>query len=195
MCCSRRSALSPRCSRKAHCSTPIRRSFRWKTSQRRTSSSSAAQTVRCWCACKRPASASGRRLSVACIARGQSAQGGPIEVLATLSEQAQKPALQQGSQRHRHAQAFRCGERQADILESECRRERGRLEPVCRDQAAIGRVDWSGEDGGSEQLDVGTAIDASLAHERDGLAQRLEDRKSTRLNSSHRCISYAVFCL
>src|SRR5437764_7009357 len=24
---------------------------------------------------------------------------------------------------------------------------------------------------------------------------RIEDRKSTRLNSSHRCISYAVFCL
>ena len=24
---------------------------------------------------------------------------------------------------------------------------------------------------------------------------QLEDRKSTRLNSSHRCISYAVFCL
>src|SRR5437762_7825144 len=27
------------------------------------------------------------------------------------------------------------------------------------------------------------------------LARRLADRKSTRLNSSHRCISYAVFCL
>src|SRR5437762_13673261 len=26
-------------------------------------------------------------------------------------------------------------------------------------------------------------------------AYRLTDRKSTRLNSSHRCISYAVFCL
>src|SRR5437879_11279715 len=25
--------------------------------------------------------------------------------------------------------------------------------------------------------------------------KRTEDRKSTRLNSSHRCISYAVFCL
>src|SRR5437764_12644353 len=25
--------------------------------------------------------------------------------------------------------------------------------------------------------------------------QQAEDRKSTRLNSSHRCISYAVFCL
>src|SRR5437879_794577 len=28
-----------------------------------------------------------------------------------------------------------------------------------------------------------------------GLGPTLEDRKSTRLNSSHRCISYAVFCL
>src|SRR5437764_9621189 len=26
-------------------------------------------------------------------------------------------------------------------------------------------------------------------------AEYVEDRKSTRLNSSHRCISYAVFCL
>src|SRR5437879_10334209 len=28
-----------------------------------------------------------------------------------------------------------------------------------------------------------------------GLEMGAEDRKSTRLNSSHRCISYAVFCL
>src|SRR5437764_8349341 len=28
-----------------------------------------------------------------------------------------------------------------------------------------------------------------------GRSARMEDRKSTRLNSSHRCISYAVFCL
>src|SRR5437762_5964762 len=28
-----------------------------------------------------------------------------------------------------------------------------------------------------------------------GLELAKEDRKSTRLNSSHRCISYAVFCL
>src|ERR1017187_7228060 len=28
-----------------------------------------------------------------------------------------------------------------------------------------------------------------------GLAEHPPDRKSTRLNSSHRCISYAVFCL
>src|SRR5437879_7338419 len=27
------------------------------------------------------------------------------------------------------------------------------------------------------------------------VGELLEDRKSTRLNSSHRCISYAVFCL
>src|SRR5436189_845584 len=29
----------------------------------------------------------------------------------------------------------------------------------------------------------------------DDIAPLLTDRKSTRLNSSHRCISYAVFCL
>src|SRR5437763_10092479 len=28
-----------------------------------------------------------------------------------------------------------------------------------------------------------------------GIEVPLQDRKSTRLNSSHRCISYAVFCL
>src|SRR5437762_10990294 len=35
-----------------------------------------------------------------------------------------------------------------------------------------------------------------IRHECDGGSQcRPPDRKSTRLNSSHRCISYAVFCL
>src|SRR5437879_9335238 len=34
-----------------------------------------------------------------------------------------------------------------------------------------------------------------LADERVRLLARDVDRKSTRLNSSHRCISYAVFCL
>src|SRR5437879_7028482 len=36
-----------------------------------------------------------------------------------------------------------------------------------------------------------TACQLHLRHFADGA----EDRKSTRLNSSHRCISYAVFCL
>src|SRR5437762_6029782 len=36
---------------------------------------------------------------------------------------------------------------------------------------------------------------ADLEQENKTLRQRVEDRKSTRLNSSHRCISYAVFCL
>ena len=37
------------------------------------------------------------------------------------------------------------------------------------------------------------AVDALLLVQAELL--RKEDRKSTRLNSSHRCISYAVFCL
>src|SRR5437879_9517533 len=45
---------------------------------------------------------------------------------------------------------------------------------------------------------TGTA--AQLDERTEGLAARMnttdqQDRKSTRLNSSHRCISYAVFCL
>src|SRR5438445_11620910 len=49
---------------------------------------------------------------------------------------------------------------------------------------------------------VGEAIDdleieppARPAVPRERLARQLEDRKSTRLNSSHANISYAVFCL
>src|SRR5437762_9016854 len=36
---------------------------------------------------------------------------------------------------------------------------------------------------------------AALEKDRATQARYVEDRKSTRLNSSHRCISYAVFCL
>src|SRR5437764_4915603 len=40
--------------------------------------------------------------------------------------------------------------------------------------------------------DVEERAHAPAAREHEGL-ERLQDRKSTRLNSSHRCISYAVF--
>src|SRR5437763_5636925 len=39
-----------------------------------------------------------------------------------------------------------------------------------------------------------TPITIALGHA-ELIERRPEDRKSTRLNSSHRCISYAVFCL
>src|SRR5690625_6942064 len=48
-----------------------------------------------------------------------------------------------------------------------------------RDDAAVGR------DAGEQQVRVGA----------DDLGQLRADRKSTRLNSSHVAISYAVFCL
>src|SRR5688572_31933840 len=52
----------------------------------------------------------------------------------------------------------------------------------------------------SFQLDhlAAPALDVDVSHEVAGFFQgddRLEDRKSTRLNSSHSQISYAVFCL
>src|SRR5689334_23914897 len=46
--------------------------------------------------------------------------------------------------------------------------------------------------GGRGQLPVQARLDRTRA---DGESARVEDRKSTRLNSSHISISYAVFCL
>src|SRR3712207_7180631 len=50
--------------------------------------------------------------------------------------------------------------------------------------------------GALEQLGVlGQARDPELGEARLARAEHLADRKSTRLNSSHANISYAVFCL
>src|SRR5437879_10301390 len=43
--------------------------------------------------------------------------------------------------------------------------------------------------------DVYSPISGRVLEINSGLSDAPEDRKSTRLNSSHRCISYAVFCL
>src|SRR5437762_9656427 len=66
-----------------------------------------------------------------------------------------------------------------------------------------GRVDWQSYARLSER--VWPAIVESLERlrrthdlvviEGAGSPAEIKDRKSTRLNSSHRCISYAVFCL
>src|SRR5437764_9932062 len=50
---------------------------------------------------------------------------------------------------------------------------------------------------GSNEAAILVHIDGvkTVAQIADELGSDLRDRKSTRLNSSHRCISYAVFCL
>src|SRR5437762_7928068 len=54
------------------------------------------------------------------------------------------------------------------------------------------RVDQPGQD----HLGLRAAVPVRIRQrEAQGDPGRAEDRKSTRLNSSHRCISYAVFCL
>src|SRR5437879_5741022 len=64
---------------------------------------------------------------------------------------------------------------------------------------AIG-VDSAAHSGGLEGRGstiavLGTGIDIVYPRRNEPLAKEILDRKSTRLNSSHRCISYAVFCL
>src|SRR5262245_63189106 len=44
-------------------------------------------------------------------------------------------------------------------------------------------------------VETGKKLEACLLHNVEGLRHREIDRKSTRLNSSHLGISYAVFCL
>src|SRR5256885_12275320 len=73
-------------------------------------------------------------------------------------------------------------------------------------------LDDAGDDLGRDRLDVGRVREIRVGHDRrrigidqhDAIALGLErlaglsariDRKSTRLNSSHLVISYAVFCL
>src|SRR5437763_7936258 len=60
------------------------------------------------------------------------------------------------------------------------------LHPEHRDGLAL-----SFEGHGLERVDLGAAAEAVEGV----LGDEDLDRKSTRLNSSHRCISYAVFCL
>src|SRR5437879_8639252 len=42
---------------------------------------------------------------------------------------------------------------------------------------------------------AGSPSSTTTSAEKPGARRPVRDRKSTRLNSSHRCISYAVFCL
>src|SRR2546422_6222192 len=54
-------------------------------------------------------------------------------------------------------------------------------------------IRWDdGPNGGESTADVVQGLDA--ASQQPGVVARTQDRKSTRLNSSHGYISYAVFC-
>src|SRR5437764_10366344 len=54
-----------------------------------------------------------------------------------------------------------------------------------------GREDQGSDDGGHDARDERPPAQDFFR----GPREQSQDRKSTRLNSSHRCISYAVFCL
>src|SRR5437762_10754235 len=60
--------------------------------------------------------------------------------------------------------------------------------------AFIAKFDSSGNEPWSHQFGASTS-DRAVSVATDNLGMIYVDRKSTRLNSSHRCISYAVFCL
>src|SRR5258708_14022652 len=66
------------------------------------------------------------------------------------------------------------------------------------DDAGVARADRDLEDAlafGDEVRKLVGGLDRDAPQPVENLAEREEDRKSTRLNSSHQIISYAVFCL
>src|SRR5437763_12517623 len=80
-----------------------------------------------------------------------------------------------------------------------CRRRHGQ-QRICPGQstAVAGTCEWQRTQFIPSVHDRDAARPESLSRigrRQDASGGQLTDRKSTRLNSSHRCISYAVFCL
>src|SRR5260221_3302113 len=65
-----------------------------------------------------------------------------------------------------------------------------RIQALSANQDLLVRNEWNG-------VEIADLARAQLAHFADLIGSRIavQDRKSTRLNSSHTVISYAVFCL
>src|SRR2546430_7933968 len=97
-------------------------------------------------------------------------------------------------------------------LRRRCRRRGARGRPASPDEDVDHRPDVEGDEGGdgrgreedvaepdalppAEGTAVGDAPPEAAAHKPQRVVPERRDRKSTRLNSSHSQISYAVFCL
>src|SRR5690554_7395350 len=75
------------------------------------------------------------------------------------------------------------------------RRARRRYDAESRRAALFGERPRARSELGLDPLSERAAVEYHSPRDRVRLAARVRDRKSTRLNSSHVRISYAVFCL
>src|SRR5207247_6944403 len=64
-----------------------------------------------------------------------------------------------------------------------------------RSVASVGKARGGGSDGSNQPTATASSPATGVACGSTSKPHRLPDRKSTRLNSSHEWISYAVFCL
>src|SRR6266481_3002558 len=122
-------------------------------------------------------------LGCAGILGSQPADGGPIEMFAALRKETQETIMQQTSQRHGHAETLGRGQRQADVFVAKRRGEGRRLELALGYQAAVNLVRRCVEYRGGQNLNIRALVDAGLADERDGLAQRLDGGRQQKVSA------------
>src|ERR1700685_402864 len=91
-----------------------------------------------------------RDLTSAGILGCQTADSGPIKLLAPLGEEPKKAIVQQACQWHRYAQILGFRQREADVLVTQRGGERRRLKLISRDQRAEDLISRCGEDRGCE---------------------------------------------
>src|SRR5262249_45941577 len=116
------------------------------------------------------------RGSKAGLLRGEPRQRRPITVAGAASETAEEMIAHQACHRHRHLEAFRSGEREADIFQPEPHRETRRLVFAGGDEGAVGSVNLCAEQGAGHDLEEALGIDPGLADEGEGFAKAFEHR-------------------
>src|SRR5208283_3542223 len=112
-------------------------------------------------------------LAKARLPGGERTDRRPVERFAAIGEQREKAIAQKARNRHRRAQLLAGGEREPQVFQAERHREACGLEDAVGDERAVSLVSGRVEEGGSEDFQIWTLVDASFGDERHRFSQRL----------------------
>ena len=106
---------------------------------------------------------------------GEAGEGAPVEVFHAAADGGEGVVVDHAQDRHGDFGAVGGGLHEADVFEAEAHLESGGLVALVGDEAAVGFVHRRGEERVGEQVDEFVRVDAVLASEGDGFAERLDD--------------------